>query len=148
MIEIVNTFLSRFRYSAWGPLTKNKEGIQNFKEAGDSRYIYENEPDKACFQHDMAYGDFKDLTRRTAFDKILRDKAFNVAKNSKYDGYQRGLAYMVYERLHAEKLKMKLFIIKKQLKNYTNQLLEKLKKQKYTHLLRKIFVVLILLICN
>ena len=96
----------------------------------------------------MAYGDFKDLTRRTAFYKILRDKAFNVAKNPKYDGYQRGLAYMVYRRLHAEKLKMKLFIIKKQLKNYTNQLLEKLKKQKYTHLLRKIFVVLILLICN
>ena len=45
----------------------------------------------------MAYGDFKDLTRRTASDKILRDKAFNIAKNSKYDGYQRGLASMVYK---------------------------------------------------
>ena len=44
----------------------------------------------------MAYGDFKDLTRRTAFDKIVRDKAFNIAKNPKYDGYQRGLASMVY----------------------------------------------------
>ena len=44
----------------------------------------------------MAYGDFKDLKRRTFSDKVLRDKAFNVAKNPKYDGYQRGLASMVY----------------------------------------------------
>ena len=72
-------------------LQKNKERIQKFKETGDSRYIYQNELDKACFQHDMAYGDFKDLTRRIASDKILRDKAFNIAKNPKYDGYQRGL---------------------------------------------------------
>ena len=67
---------------------KNKERIQRFKETGDSRYIYQNELDKDCFLHDMAYGDFKDLTRRTSSDKVLRDKAFNVAKNSKYDGYQ------------------------------------------------------------
>ena len=53
--------------------------------------------DKACFQHDMAYGDFKYLARRTASDKILRDKAFNIAKNPRYDGYQRGLASMVYK---------------------------------------------------
>ena len=59
--------------------------------------IYRNEIDKACFQYDMAYGDFKDLARRTASDKILRDKAFNTAKNPKYDGYQRGLASMVYK---------------------------------------------------
>ena len=52
--------------------------------------------DKACFRHDMAYGDFKDLNRRTAADKVLRDKAFDIAKNSEYDGYQRGLASMVY----------------------------------------------------
>ena len=45
----------------------------------------------------MAYGDFKDLKRRTASDKILRDKAFNLAKNPKYDGYQRGLASMVFK---------------------------------------------------
>ena len=50
-------------YSACGPLTKNKERIQKFKETRDSRYICQNELDKACFQHDMAYGDFKDLTR-------------------------------------------------------------------------------------
>ena len=86
-----------FTYSAYGLFTKNKERIQKFKETGDRNYIYKNELDKACFKHDMAYGDFKDLKRRTASDKILRDKAFNIAKNPKYDGYQRGLASMVYK---------------------------------------------------
>ena len=85
-----------FTYSACGPFIKNKERIQKFKETGDTSYIYKNELDKACFQHDMAYGDFKDLARRTASDKILIDKAFNIAKNPRYDGYQRGLASMVY----------------------------------------------------
>ena len=76
-----------FTYSAWGPFTKNKERIQKVKETGDTSYIYKNELDKAWFQHDMTYGDFKDLKRRTFSDKVLRDKAFNIAKNSKYDGY-------------------------------------------------------------
>ena len=71
--------------------------MQNFKQTGDSRYIYRNGLDKTCFQHDMAYGDFKDLQKRTAADKVLRDKSFNIAKDSKYDGYQRGLASMVYK---------------------------------------------------
>ena len=96
---------------------KNKERIQKFKETGNSRYIYQNKLDKACFQHDLAYGDFKDLTKRTASDKILCDEAFNIAENPKYDGYQRGLASMVYnffliKRLPVEQLKMKIFIIK------------------------------------
>ena len=53
--------------------------------------------DKICFQHDIAYGDFKDLARRTASDKFLRDEAFNIAKNPKYDGYKKGFASMVYK---------------------------------------------------
>ena len=69
--------------------------IQIFKETGDSRYIYQNELDKTRFQHDVAYRDFKDLPRRTASDEVLRDKAFNIAKNPKYE-YQRALASMVY----------------------------------------------------
>ena len=89
--------LRGFTYSACGPFAKNKERIQKFKETGDTNYIYKNELDKACFQHDMAYGDFKDLARRTASDKVLRDETFNIAKNPKYDGYQRGLASMVYK---------------------------------------------------
>ena len=68
-----------------------------FKQTGDSRYINKNELNKACFQHDMAYGDFRDLTKRTAADKVLGNKAFNIAKDPKYDGYQRGLASMVYK---------------------------------------------------
>ena len=76
-----------FTYSACGTFTKNKERIQKFKGAGNSRYIYKNELDKASFQHDMAYGDFKDLAKRIAADKVLRDKAFNIAKYSKYYGY-------------------------------------------------------------
>ena len=109
MNEIVNKFLlvgdkfmadmhlkqPGFTYSACGPFTKNKERIQKFKETGDTSYIYKNELDKACFQHDMAYGDFKDLKRRAASDKVLRDKAFNIIKNPKYDGYQRRLASTV-----------------------------------------------------
>ena len=85
-----------FTYNACRPFTINKERIQKFIETGDTSYIYRNELDKACFQHDMAHGDFKDLKRRTASDKCLRDKAFNIAKNPKYDGYQGGLTSMVY----------------------------------------------------
>ena len=66
-----------------------KERIQKFKETRDSRYIYQKELDEVCFQHDMAYGDFKDLTRRTASDKILRDKAFNVANTQDINLYKK-----------------------------------------------------------
>ena len=76
-----------FTNSSCGSFTINKEKIQKFKETGDTSYIYKNELYKACFQHDMAYRDFKDLKRRTASDKILGDKAFNIAKNPKYDWY-------------------------------------------------------------
>ena len=65
------------------PLEKNKKRIQKFKETGDINYIYKNELVKACFQHNMAYGDFKDLARRTASEKKLKDKAFKIAKNPK-----------------------------------------------------------------
>ena len=87
----------RFTYSACGPFLKNKERIQKVKETGDTKYIYRDELDKACFQHDMAYRDFQDLAKGTAAYKTLREKAFNVAKNPKYEGYQRGLASMVYK---------------------------------------------------
>ena len=98
MNKIVNKFLfagdkfmpemhlrqPEFTYSACGPFTKNIERIQKFKETGDKSYIYKNV-------------DFKDLKRRANSDKVLRDKAFNIAKIPKYDGYQRGVAYMVYK---------------------------------------------------
>ena len=84
-----------FTYNACGSFTKNKERIQKFKETGDSIYNYKNELEH--FQHDISYGDFKDLTRRTSADKVLRNKTFNIAKDPKYDGYRRGLASVVYK---------------------------------------------------
>ena len=86
-----------FTFSACRPFTKNKERIQKFKETGDTKYIYRNELEKACFQHGMAYSHFKDLARRTVSDKVLRDKAFNIGKNLKYNEYQRGLAPVIYK---------------------------------------------------
>ena len=111
MNDIINKFLlegdkfmpemhlrqPQFTYSPGGSLTKHKQRIQKFKETGDTNYIYKNELDKACFAHDVAYADSKDLTKRTVPDKILKNKAFNIAKDPKCDGYQRGLACMVYK---------------------------------------------------
>ena len=100
MNEIVNKFLLAgdkfmpemdlrqpgFTYNACGPFTKNKERTQRFKETGDTSYIDKNELDKAWFQHGMAYGDFKDLAKRTAADTLLRNIAFKIARDQKYDG--------------------------------------------------------------
>ena len=86
-----------FTYSACGPFTKNKERIEKFMQTGNTDFIYKNELDKACFQHDMAYGKSKDLIKRTQSDKFLKDKAFKIASNPKYDGYQRGLESMIYK---------------------------------------------------
>ena len=94
MNEIVNTFLLAgdtfmpemylkqpgFTYSAYGPFTKNKERIQKIKETGDTKYIYRNELDKTCFQHDMDYGDLKDLARRIVSDNVLRVKQLILLK--------------------------------------------------------------------
>ena len=110
MNEIINKFLLAedkfmpemhlkepgFTYSASDSFTKNKERIDKFMKTGNTDFIYKNELDKACFQHDMAYGKPKDLIKRTQSDKVLRDKAFKIASDSKYYGYQRGLASMVY----------------------------------------------------
>ena len=74
-------------------------------QTGDTNYIYRNELDKACFVHDATYSDGKDLTKRTTANKVLRDKAFHIAKDPKYDGYQRGLASIVYN-FFGKKLKV------------------------------------------
>ena len=111
MNEIVNKFLLAgnkflpefhlkqpgFAYSACDPFTKNKERIEKFMQTANTDFIYKNELDKACFQHDMAYGKSKYLTKRTQSDKVLRDRAFKIGSDTKYDGYQRGLASIVYK---------------------------------------------------
>ena len=99
----------------------------------------------------MAYGDFKG-SGKTASDKILGDKVFNIAKNSKYDDFNVDLLQcsidILIKELDVEQLNMRIFQTKNYLKNYTNQLLEHLRKEKYNHLLQAIFGVLISLICN
>ena len=111
MNEIINTFLlvgdkfmpdmhlkqPGFTYSDCSPFTKNKERIEIFMQTGNTDFIYKNELDKACFQHDMVYGKSKDLIKRTQSHKFLKGKAFTIANNPNYDGYQRGLASMVYK---------------------------------------------------
>ena len=139
-------------YSACGSFTKNTERIQKFKETGDTKYIYRNELDKPCFRHGMAYGYFKYLARRTVSHKVLKDKAFNIAKNPKYDGYERGLFSMSYR-----------FLDKKTQDNVSNNeikqdqqlakelhkpIIKKLEKEKFILHLKIIFWVLIYLIWN
>ena len=86
-----------FTYSVCGPFTKNKERIEKFMQTVDTNFVCRNELDKACFQHDMAYGKSKDLIKRTQSDKVLKDKAFKIANSPIYNGYQRGLASVVYK---------------------------------------------------
>ena len=109
MNEIVNKFLlvgdkfmpemhlkpSGFTYSACGPFTHKKERIEKFMQTGNTDFIYKNEFDKACFQDDMTYGKIKDFIKRKQSDKVSKDKAFKIASNPNYDGYQ--LASMVYK---------------------------------------------------
>ena len=91
-------------------LPKIKKEIKNLKKkTGTSRYIYKKELDKACFQHDLAYGDFKDLAKRTASDKMLRDKAFNIAKNTKHYGFfQWFINFLTRNLLHLVVIEMNL----------------------------------------
>ena len=147
MNEIVNKFLLAgvkcmpemhlkqpdFIYSACGSFTKDKERIQKFMQTGNTDYIYKNDLDKACFQQDTAYGEYKDLTKRTQSDKVLRDKDFKVASNPKYDGYQRGLASMVFKFFDKKSSGSGIKSMSNQqladAMNFTSQLLEILKKK-------------------
>ena len=111
MNEIINTFLlagdkfmpemhlkqPELTYSASVPFTKDKERIEKFVQTGNTDYIYKIDLDKDCFQYDMAYGKYKVLVKRTQSDKFLRDNPFKIASNSKYDGYQRRLASLVFK---------------------------------------------------
>ena len=135
-----------FTYSACGPFTKNEEWIEKLMQMGNTYFLYRNELDKACIQHDMAYGKSKYLTKRTQSDKVLRDKTFKIASDPKYDGYQRGLAAMVYKFL----IKNVVQVVLRQLNqivnlqmNFINRLLENIRDEKFIHGLETIFGVLI-----
>ena len=133
-----------FTCSGRGPFTKNKERIEKFMQTGNTDVIYKNELNKACFQHDMAYGKSKDLAKRTQSGKVLRDKAFKIASDLKHNVYQRGLASKVYKFFDKKSASFLLMnqIISLQM-SFTNRLLKHLKREKFIHRLETIFVVLI-----
>ena len=137
-----------FTYSACGPpFTKNKKRIEKFIQTWDTSFIYKNELDKACFQHDnMACGKTKDLVIRTQSDKVIKDKAFKIASYRKYDGYQRWLSSMVYKFF--DKKSSGSGMVNKPNYQSANELHKpiipiKKKQQKFIHLLKTIFRVLI-----
>ena len=158
MNDIVNNFLLAgdkfvpemhlkqlgFTYSACDPFTKNKKRIEKFMQTGNTNYIYKNDLDKACFQRDMTYGKYKDLTKRTQSDKVLKAlKAFEIANYSKYDVYQRGLISMVYEffdkKTSVGVIKNKIKQNEQLAKELHKPIIRKLKKENFILLLKTIF---------
>ena len=135
-----------FTYSACGPFTKNKERIETFMQIGNTDFIYKNELDKACFQHDMAYDKLKDLAKRAQSDKVLRDNAFKIASDPKCDGCQRGLASMVYKFVIKHLVEVVLLLLSQIISwqmSFIGKSLENVRNKKFTHLLETIFGLLI-----
>ena len=107
MNKIINKFLLTgeelylkqpgFTNSTCGPFTKYRKRIHKFTETGNLKHLYRNELVKACFAHDAAYSERKNLPKRTISDKILKGRAYEIARNHNYDIYQRGLGSMVYK---------------------------------------------------
>ena len=83
----------QFVYSACGPFSRHKERIKEFKHTGDTSLLYRN----ACFKHDAAYTKYKDVENRLIPNRKLKNSAYDIGSNPKYDRYQRGLASMVYK---------------------------------------------------
>ena len=86
-----------FTYKACKPFTKQCKRIQKIRETGNLKYLYKNELEKACFAHDVAYSDSKNLAKRTISDKILKDRAYEICRNHQCDGYQGALASLIYK---------------------------------------------------
>ena len=148
MNEIVNKFLlvgdkfiPEFTYSACGSFTRKKERIEKFMQTGNTDFIYRNELDKACFEHDMAYGKSKDLAKRTQSDKVLRDKAFRIASDLNMMDYLPWFTSILIKRLVEVVLTLEQ-IMKSQMK-FIGRLLENLRDKNFIHLLETIFGVLI-----
>ena len=126
----------------WTIYKTQTQRIQDFLNTGKLSYIYKNDLDKACFQHDMAYNKFKDLGKRTQSDIALKKKALKIASNPKYNGYERGLASMVYKFFDK---KPKGSGLKENQGNFlqNSQLADELHKPIISFLLRTIIEVLI-----
>ena len=123
--------------------TEIKKSIERFMQTRNTDFIYRNDLDKTCFQHDMAYSKSKDVANRTQSDRLLIDKPFKIASDPKYDSCQRGLASMVYKffdkkpsvLLHSQ-------IINSQM-NFIKRILENSRNEKFIHLLETIFRVFV-----
>lgn len=85
-----------FTYSICGPFTKHLGSVQKFKERSNLNCICKSELDKACFSHDSACIDSKDLAKRNISDNIMKNRAFQIALSPQYDGCQRGSGSIVY----------------------------------------------------
>ena len=85
------------KYSACGPFTKHQQRIDQFMKDRRLSGIYKNELDKTCFHHDSAYNQDKDLVNRTKSEIVLKNKAYKIATNPKYNGYERALASMFWK---------------------------------------------------
>ena len=115
-------------------------------KTGNTNFIYRNELDKVCFQHDMDYGKSKDLAKRTQSDKLLRDEAFKIASDPKYDGYQRGLASIVYKFFDKKSSGSGAAATEpncQQADELHRPIIKKFRKEKFIHLLETIFMKLI-----
>ena len=132
-----------FTYAAFRPFTKNKERIEKFMQTGNTDSLYRNDLDKACLQYDKSYGKSKDLAKRTQSYKFLRDKAFKIASDPKYDGYHRGLASVVYKFFDKKSSGNEMNQIINLRVNFISRLLENLREEKFIHLLETTFGVLI-----
>ena len=96
----------QFVYSACGPFTRHKERIKEFKRTGDTHLLYRNDLDKACFKYGAAYAKYKDVENRLISDQKLRNSVYDIASNPKYNGYQKGLASMLYKFLTQKLLRL------------------------------------------
>ena len=94
------------KYSACGPFTKHQQRIDQFMKDRRLSGIYKNELDKTCFHHDSAYNQDKDLVNRTKSEIVLKNKAYKIATNPKYNGYERALASMFWKFLNERSKKV------------------------------------------
>ena len=124
--------------------------VKEFMHTQNINYIYKNDLDKACVQHDMTYSKYKDFVKRTEPDKFLRDKVLKIASNPKYDGYERGLASVAYELFEKKYTGSGIkSTLNQQLADELHKaIIRNLKDAKSILLLKTIFGELILLICN
>ena len=110
-------------------------------KTGNTGFIYRNELDKACFQHNMAYGKSKDLAKRTQSDKVLRDRTLKIGNDSKDDGYQKGLASLVYKFFDKKSGGSALLLsqITHSQRNFIGRIIENSREEKFIHPLETIF---------